>query len=154
MRADMQHRSDLDRGEIEAYIASRPPIELNMAVATAARLLFVGPVLLAVFALTGGTAGFVASAIGLAIVGLHYLLSGAMLSVAARISLGAYHAAALIGFVARLALIAGTMFLVAALFDVDRLALGLTVAIAYLVLLGWEAVVISKQGRMRERSRA
>jgi len=73
----------------------------------------------------------------------------AMLSVAARISLAAYHAAALLGFFLRLGLIALTMLVVARVTDIDRIALGITVVVAYLTLLGWEAVAVAK-GRERE----
>ena len=86
---------------------------------------------------------------GVAIVVGNFLLAGAMLSVAARISLGLYHAAALLGFILRLGLIAITMLAVAALIDVDRMALGITVVAAYLVLLSWEAVAMTK-GSERE----
>ena len=71
------------------------------------------------------------------------------MSVAARISLGAYHAAALLGFFLRLGLIAVTMLAVAALIDVDRPALGITVVASYFALLAWETVAVAK-GRERE----
>ena len=54
-----------------------------------------------------------------------------------------------IGTGATLALIAVTMFAVAALVDIDRPALGITVVVAFLVLLAWEAVAVAK-GNERE----
>lgn len=149
MPASSLHRSEVDRAEIEGYIAGRPAAELNVARSAVRRMAIVGPLLLLGFGLTRGVDGLVASALGLAIVAAYYLLSGAMLSTAARISLGAYHAVALIGFFVRMALIAGSMFALAALFEIDRLAIGLTVVVAYLVLLGWEATTIASAGRSR-----
>jgi hypothetical protein len=82
---------------------------------------------------------------------LNFLLAGAILSISLRISLQAYHAAALIGFFLRLALFVGAVLLIASLAEVDRLAFGISAVVAYFVLLSWEAVSISK-GREREPS--
>lgn len=124
-------------------------VESVLARHTARRAVVVGPVLVAVFAAVRGAGGAVAAAAGVAIVAGYFLLSGAILSVAARISLAAYHAAALLGFFLRLGLIALTMLVVARVTDIDRFALGITVVVAYLALLGWEAVAVAK-GRERE----
>ena len=64
-------------------------------------------------------------------------------------SLALYHAAALLGFFLRLVLVAASLLLLAAATDLDRTALGLSVVVAYLVLLSWEAVAIAR-GRERE----
>lgn len=124
---------------VEAYIAR------NMV----RRAVYIGPVLLALFWVVRGTGGLAASAIGLAVVIGNFLLAGAMLSVAARISLSLYHATALFGFFLRLALITLTVLVVSRLYDVDRIALGITVVVAYLALLGWEAVAVAR-GSERE----
>lgn len=126
-----------------------PDIERIIARHTAVRAVIVGPVLVAVFWAFRGVDGAIASAIGVLIVAGYFLLGGAMLSVAARISLGAYHAAALLGFFLRLGLIAVTMLAVARLTDIDRVAMGVTVVAAYLILLGWETVAVSR-GREKE----
>lgn len=126
-----------------------PDIEKVIARNTAMRAVVVGPVLVAGFWAFRGIDGAIASAIGVLIVVGYFLLGGAMLSVAARISLGAYHAAALLGFFLRLGLIALAMLAVARLTDIDRIAMGITVVAAYLVLLAWETVAVS-QGRERE----
>lgn len=118
--------------------------EAAIAKETAKRALFVGPPLVAVFGLTRGVEGAVASLIGVVIVAGYIWFSGAMMSVAARISAAFYHAAALLGFFLRLGLIAATMLVVAQVTDVDRMALGITVVIAYLALFGWEAVAMSR----------
>ncbi|HEX5630461.1 MAG TPA: hypothetical protein VFY15_02250 [Acidimicrobiia bacterium] len=126
-----------------------PDIESVIARHTVRRAVVVGPLLVGAFWLARGASGAMAAALGTVIVAVYFLLSGAMLSVAARLSLAAYHAAALLGFFLRLGLIALTMLAVARVTDVDRAALGITVVVAYLSLLGWEAVAVSR-GRERE----
>lgn len=121
-----------------------PDVESIIARHTVRRAVVVGPLLIAIFGATRGADGAIAAAIGVAIVVGYFLVGGAMLSVAARISLGFYHAAALLGFFLRLGLIAATMLAVARLTDVDRVAMGIAVVAAYLTLLGWEAVAVSK----------
>jgi hypothetical protein len=112
------------------------------------RFLYVGPPLVVLFALLRGWDGAWSSALGVAIVIGNFLLAGAILSISVRISLSAYHAAALFGFVLRLGLIIATMLLIASLLPVDRVAFGVTAVIAYLTLLSLEAVAISR-GRER-----
>ena len=124
-------------------------VEATIARHTVKRAVFVGPVLLGVFWATRGIDGLVAAAIGLAIVVGNFLLAGAILSLAARISLSLYHAAALFGFFLRLGLVALTVLIINRFVQLDRLALGLTVVVAYLVLLTWEAVAVAK-GSERE----
>jgi hypothetical protein len=127
---------------------SAVPVEAILARHTARRALYVGPVLVLVFGLTRGWEGAVASALGVAVVAANFVLAGVMLSAAARVSPGMYHAAALFGFLVRLALLVLTMLLVVQLVEIDRVAFGVTVVVAYLALLTWEAVAVS---RRRER---
>ncbi len=124
-------------------------VESVLAAHTARRSSIVGPVLIGVLGATRGWPGALAAVIGIAIVAGHYLLFGAMLSAAARVSLGFYQAAALFGFFLRLGLVALTMFAVTWIFDVDRLALGVAVVAAYVVLLAWETVAVAR-GAERE----
>lgn len=124
-------------------------VEATIAKHTAQRAVFLGPVILAVFWATRGVDGLVAAAIGLAIVVGNFLLAGLMLSVAARVSLSLYHAAALFGFFLRLGLITLGVLIISKLVELDRLALGVTVVVAYLGLLTWEAIAVSK-GAERE----
>lgn len=124
-------------------------VERVIADHTARRAVVVGPILVAVFWVLRGLDGAIASAIGVAIVVGNFLLAGRIMSVAARISLSLYHAAALFGFLIRLGLIAVTMLVVAALVDADRLAMGISVVAAYLALLSWEAVAMAR-GSERE----
>ena len=124
-------------------------VEATIARHTAQRAVFLGPVILVVFWATRGVDGLIASAIGLVIVVGNFLVAGAMLSLAARVSLSFYHAAALFGFFLRLGLITLAVLIISRLVELDRLALGVTVVVAYLGLLTWEAIAVTK-GAERE----
>lgn len=113
------------------------------------RSIWVAPVLILVFGITGGVASAVAAGIGVAIVVLNFLIGGWILSTAAGVSLTLYHAAALFGFFIRLGLITLTMLLVASVTDIDRTAMGVSAVVSYLTLLSLEAVAITK-GEERE----
>jgi predicted Na+-dependent transporter len=123
-------------------------VESILARHTVARAIYVAPVLIAIFWITRGWNGAWSSALGVAIVLANFLLAGAMLSISAKISLAVYHAAALVGFFLRLGLMVFTVLLIAQLVPIDRIAFGISAVVAYLVLLGWEAVAVSK-GRER-----
>jgi hypothetical protein len=99
-----------------------------------------------VMGLFRGWDGAVAAAAGVAIVAGNFVLSGVLLSRSARVSLSLYHAAALFGFFLRLGLIMAAMFALAAAFEIDRVALGISVVVSYLVLLAWEAMSVSRGG--------
>ncbi len=138
------------RAEVEQYLAGRPPVELRVARSMLRRSLWAGPLIIGAFGLLRGVRGAVAAGIGVVLVVGYYLAAGFLLSWLARVSLGAYHAGALFGFVARLGAMAVTMVAVATLFDVDRLALGLAVIITYAGLLVWEAAAWGNE-RARKR---
>ena len=126
-------------------------VESVMARHTVARAIYVAPVLIGVFALIGGWAGAWSSALGIAVVVANFLLSGALLSVSARISLQVYHAAAMFGFFLRLLLFVGAVYLISVAVEVDRIAFGLTAIAAYVTLLVLEAVAVAK-GKEREQT--
>ncbi|HLF43875.1 MAG TPA: hypothetical protein VJA46_10180 [Acidimicrobiia bacterium] len=128
-----------------------PAIEANLARATVTRAIYVGPALVLVFGLLRGWNGAWSAALGVVMVIANFLLAGAILSISARISLQAYHAAALIGFFLRLGLFIGAVYLIAGAVEVDRLAFGISAVVAYFALLTWEAVTMTK-GREREPS--
>lgn len=125
-----------------------PAIEADIARHTVRRGVYVGPVLVLVFALLRGWDGAWSAALGVVVVIANFLLSGAILSISARINLQAYHAAALIGFFLRLGLFIGAVYLIASAFEVDRLAFGISAVVAYFTLLTWEAISMSSR---RER---
>ena len=128
-----------------------PPLEANLAKETVARAVYIGPALILLFGLLNGWDGAWSAALGVVVVVANFLLAGAILSISLRISLQAYHAAALIGFLLRLALFVGAVYLIATLVEVDRVAFGVSAVIAYIVMLAWEAVSITRD-REREPS--
>lgn len=123
-------------------------VENVLARHTVARAVYVGPLLIALFALVSGWDGAWSSALGVGLVVVNFLLAGAILSISAKISLAVYHAAALFGFFLRLGLLVLTVLLIARFLPIDRVAFGISAVLAYLVLLSWEAVAVSK-GRER-----
>ena len=123
-------------------------VESVLARHTVARSIYVAPVLIAAFAVASGWEGAWSAMLGVAIVVANFLLAGAILSISAKISLAVYHAAALFGFFLRLGLMVLTVLLIAQLVPIDRIAFGISAVVAYLVLLSWEAVAVSK-GRER-----
>ena len=86
---------------------SRTPIELSMARNMVKRAAWIGPALVGLFWLLRGSLGAGSATLGLTVVIANFLLAGALLSYSIRISLSMYHAAALVGFLLRLGLIAG-----------------------------------------------
>jgi hypothetical protein len=116
---------------------------------TAARLVWVGPILVAIFGLLRGWGGVVGSTIGVTVVGVNFLIAGVMLSVALKISLAMYHAAALFGFFLRLGLLMATMLLIVQFFEIDRVAFGISAVLAYIVSLILESVAVAR-GRERD----
>lgn len=135
----------VDRSEAESFVAAQRPVEWVVAKRLTRRAPFLGIILMVVAGAWKGWQGAGGAGLGLMVVVGNYLLSGWIMSRAARVGFVAYQAAALGGFLIRLGLIAGSMYLIVNLFSVDRTAFGLSVAVGYLALLVVEAVVISKR---------
>ncbi len=136
-----------DRDLPDDLTAYRPapdvrPIEAIIGRNIAKRGVLVGPVVVVVAWLLAGPVGAASAAVGVVIVMGNFLLGGYLLSVAARISLSLYHAAALFGFLIRLGLITLTMLVVANTTGVDRASMGISAVVSYLVLLSLEAVAV------------
>lgn len=129
--------------------SSEVPVESILARHTVARTAYVAPGLLLLFGVIGGWKGAWSAALGVALVVGNLLLAGVILSISARISLHAYHAAALIGFFLRLGMFVALVLVVSATIPVDRVAFGLSAVVAYLTLLVLEALAVSK-GKERE----
>jgi hypothetical protein len=122
------------------------PVELIVARHTVARAVYLLPVVLGLaWSLRGGDGAWAALS-GLAVVVVDLWLAGKVLSLAVRHSLTMYHAAALVGFVLRMALIAGTMLLVVRFVEIDRVAFGISAVGSYLVLVTWEAISVMRGG--------
>lgn len=129
-------------------VAGDTPVEAILARHTARRAVFFGPMIVAIFWITNGFAGAWAAVLAVVVIVGNFLLSGAILSISARISLAAYHAAALFGFFLRLGLVTMTMLLIARFVDIDRTAFGISAVVTYLALVTWEAVAVAR-GRER-----
>ncbi|MCA1736098.1 MAG: hypothetical protein LC739_08295 [Actinobacteria bacterium] len=129
-------------------IAVETPVEARLARNMVARSIYLVPLAFALGGLLRGLNGAWAALIGLAVVAGNLYLSGKLLSLAIRVSLTMYHAAALIGFVLRMALIAGTMFMVVRFVEIDRVAFGVSAVVCYMVLVTLEAISV-----MRDRER-
>lgn len=134
----------------DAYNQPSPvttPVEAIMAKGIARRAWWLGPVIAAVAWFLGGSTAGWSAGIGTLIVVGNFILTGILMSRAAAVSLKVYHAAALLGFIGRLAFIALSMFAVASVVDVDRVALGVAAVVAYLGLLTLEAWAVLKGDR-------
>ncbi len=141
----------------EAY--NRPsvvaaPIEAVIGRKMALRAWWIGPLIVAGAWALRGFDGAWAAAVGVAIVVANFILAGELLSRAARVSLKVYHAAALLGFFARLGFITVSMFVVASVVEMDRPAMGVAAVVAYMALLSLEAwALINGERRELEWSR-
>lgn len=132
-------------------VPGRPDLEAALGASIAKRALWVGPPLIGLFWILQGTRGGLSAAAGVAIIVVNFLISGLVMSRAARHSLAAYHAAALLGFLLRMGLITVAMLAAIRLADVDRVALGVTAVVCYLALLTMEAAAMTKSsGKERE----
>lgn len=134
--------------QVRRVSGAERPIEALLAIETVKRAVVIGPPLVALFAVLRGWDGAFASGLGVVTVVAYFLFTGWLLSAAARISLAVYQGAALIGFFVRLGLITVTLLALANLFEIDRRALGISVVVAYAVLLAWESVAVARD---RER---
>ena len=116
------------------------PVESIVARHIVSRAAYLALPLVALSWFLRGPDGALAAALGLVVVVLNLWLAGKVLSLAMRVSLTMYHAAALVGFFVRMALIAGTMLLVVRFVEIDRLAFGVSAVVSYVVLIVLEAV--------------
>jgi hypothetical protein len=120
-----------------------PAVEKQLAVDLVKRGLLVAPVLLALGAIGWGSAGLASTAYAELIVLVNFTLAAAMLTWAARISLGLLMATALTGFLVRAALIAVAVLAVADAGWVAKVPLGVTLVVTHLGLLLWETKYVS-----------
>ncbi len=136
--------NERETSSLTTRIPAETPVEAIIARHTVKRAVYVAPPIVLVFGLIYGWTGAYSSALGVAVVVGNFLLAGLLLTIAIRISLAFYHAAALFGFFLRLGLIMGSMLLIARLIDVHRLSFGIATVISYMVLLTLEAVAVSR----------
>lgn len=114
------------------------PVEYMISVDIAKRAVVVAPVIVAVCALIWGSEGAAGAGVGLALVIANFLLSAALVSGAARISLGLMMGAVLFGYALRLGLILLAIILVRDETWISLPALGATIIVTHLGLLLWE----------------
>lgn len=107
------------------------------------RALPVAPVLVGLAALAWGAAGAASAAYAVLIVVVNFLLAAWVLATAARINEIVLMAAALFGYLLRLALVAAAVLPVKDAGWVEPTALGLTLVVTHLGLLLWELRYVS-----------
>ena len=117
--------------------------EAQIALDMARRGLLVAPVWIALFALVRGGNGAASAAYGLGVALANLGLAALLASTFARMSPGALGAATLAGYPVRLALVVAAFFAIRSASWFDVWAFGLTLGIAHLGLLIWEARNVS-----------
>jgi hypothetical protein len=120
-----------------------PPVERQLALDMSRRGLIVAPVLLGVATAIWGVHGGLSAAFAIALALGNLLLSAAIMTWAARISLVAMAAAALGGYIVRLALLMTAVLLVRHQPWVSWIPLALTIMVTHLGLLLWETRFVS-----------
>jgi hypothetical protein len=114
------------------------PVEITVTLDMVKRGLVVAPVLIGVCALIWGSAGAWSAAFAIALVLVNFLLSAALISYTAKISLGLMMGATLFGYLIRLGLIMAAVLLVKDAGWISLPALGATIIVTHLGLLMWE----------------
>jgi hypothetical protein len=101
------------------------------------------PVLVGVCWAIWGASGGASALYAIAIVCVNFLLSAAIITLTARVSLGMMMAAVLFGYLARLALIGVAILAVRDASWISIVPLGLTIVVTHLGLLFWELRYVS-----------
>lgn len=114
------------------------PVEIQVTADMVKRGLVVAPVIIAICALIWGAEGAWSSAYAIALVLVNFLLSAALISYTAKISLGLMMGATLFGYLIRLGLIMLAVLLVKDASWISLPALGATIIVTHLGLLLWE----------------
>jgi hypothetical protein len=120
-------------------VDSTPAVERDIAIDMVKRGLLVSPAVVLIAGLVRGAEGALSAAIALAIVFANFLAAALIVSRAATISNKAAGIAATIGYVVRLAVIVGVLFVFRDVSWIDFPTLGITLVAAHLGLLAWEA---------------
>lgn len=114
------------------------PVEVKVSADMVKRGLIVAPVLVGIAALIWGADGAWSAAFAIALVLVNFLLSAALISYTAKISLGLMMGATLFGYLIRLGLIMLAVLLVKDASWISLPALGATIIVTHLGLLLWE----------------
>jgi hypothetical protein len=115
-----------------------PPTEVHISTDMIKRGLIVAPVMIAVCGVIWGGDGAWSSAYGIALVLANFAIAAAIITSAARISLGLLMGATLFGYLIRLGLIFLAVYLVKDASWISLPALGATIIVTHLGLLFWE----------------
>lgn len=132
------------------------PVEIKVSADMVKRGLVAAPVLIAICAVIWGADGAWSAAFAIALVLLNFLLSAALISYTAKISLGLMMGATLFGYLIRLGLIMLAVLLVKDAGWISLPALGATIIVTHLGLLLWElkyvAITLAHPGLKPARS--
>ena len=120
-----------------------PSPEREIALDMIKRALWVAPVAIVLFGIIWGVGGAASTAYALAIVLVNFGLAAALLAWTARISLSLMMAAALFGFLLRLALIFGAFWVARDASWMQVVPFAITLVVAHLGLLFWETRYVS-----------
>lgn len=123
--------------------AGGPATEVQLARALVKAGLVAGPVAIVLAGLAFGASGAASVGFALALVLANFAASAALLAWAARISYGLVMGVALFGFLVRMALVAAAVLAVRGQSWVHPVPLGVTLVVAHLGLLAWEARSVS-----------
>jgi hypothetical protein len=114
------------------------PVEIQVTTDMVKRGLVVAPVLIGICALIWGADGAWSAAFAIGLVLVNFMLSAALISYTAKISLGLMMGATLFGYLIRLGLIMVAVLLVKDAGWISLPALGATIIVTHLGLLLWE----------------
>ncbi|MCP3937787.1 MAG: ATP synthase subunit I [Actinomycetia bacterium] len=120
-----------------------PAPEQQIALDMVKRGLPVAPILILFTLGIWGVNGALSAGYGIALVLLNFLFAAGLIAWSARISLAMLMAAALFGFLIRLALISLAIWLVKDASWIDLVPLGITIIVTHLGLLIWETRYVS-----------
>lgn len=116
-----------------------PRAELDVASDLARRGLLVSPLLVVLAALWQGTAGAVGAALAIAVVLFNFALSATGIAWAADRGAATMGTVVLGGYVLRIAIVLGALFLARAQSWIDLVTFGITLVLTHVALLVWEA---------------
>ena len=120
-----------------------PAVERQLVADMSRRAVLATPVVALVAGLVWGVDGALSAAFAVGLVLVNLALSAFLLAKAARISLTAIAVTAMVGFFARGALVVLAVLAVKDQAWVERVPLGVTLVVAHLGLLAWEAHRVS-----------
>ena len=125
-------------------VTTTTPIELNLARSAVGFLLVLGAPIIAVAGLLQGANGAASAAVGAAVVMGMFVMAGALMSYAARISPAALMAAVLGGYIVRLVIYAGLIVLLRPVTWLHGPSLAIATAVLLVAVLVWEVRVVSR----------